>query len=332
MEISNPVLVLGSNSCSAVSFIDNLLSQGKKVIGISRSDEVIDVFRAYGKNKYLYNFTFHKIDLNFNANNIVEIVNKNKVECIINFAAQSMVAQSWSSPEDWYRTNLVGLTQLCNLLVSSSTLKKFIHFSTPEVYGSTIGWVEESFEFSPSSPYAISRAASDWHLKTYFEKTGFPVIITRAANVYGAHQKLYRIIPKTIINILKGSKIPLHGGGNSVRSFLYKDDVNSALDLIIQSGQVGHSYHISSQNTITILSLVNKIGRKLGVNISDYIEIATERLGKDHTYMLDSTKIRRELNWSDKISIDDGIDKTILWIKDNFEVLSKLSTEYMHKK
>lgn len=332
MDVSTPVLVLGSNSCSAVSYIDHLLTQGNKVIGISRSDETLEVFRAYAKNELLHNFKFYKMDLNSSANEIIELVIKNKVKNVINFAAQSMVAQSWSSPEDWYRTNLVGLSQICKLLGRASTLEKFIHFSTPEVYGSTAGWIKESFEFSPSTPYAISRAASDWHLKAYFEQAGFPVIITRASNVYGPHQKLYRIIPKTIISILKESKIPLHGGGNSIRSFLHKDDVNSALDLIIKNGRLGDSYHISTQKTITIRNLVNEIGIKLGVNIADHIEIESDRPGKDLAYMLDSTKIRSELDWIDTVDFRDGINETILWVKDNLKVLSNISTEYLHKR
>jgi len=325
-----PVLVLASNSFSASSYIDYLLTLGLKVIGCSRSSEVPKEFRPYYSNKYISNFTFHQIDLNNEPNKVTELVSKYEVENIFNFAAQSMVAQSWDYPEDWYQTNTLGLSNLLKLLLQEKSIKKFIHFTTPEVYGTTSGWIGESFNFFPSTPYAVSRAAGDWHLKCLFENYGFPVIFTRAANVYGPGQQLYRIIPKTILSALTYQKLPLHGGGKSIRSFIHINDVSSALTSIMDKGNPGDSYHISTNEIISIIELVQTLALLLDVAVEQLIEQEPERHGKDFAYQLSSEKIRSELGWRDKISLSAGLEDTLGWAKSNLDTLKVLPSTYKH--
>lgn len=332
MDKAKPILVFGSNSFSASSFIDNLLTQGYKVIGISRSKEIELVFRPYHRNRNLENFTFKQINLNNGNKEIAEIVNQNKIEYVLNFAAQSMVAQSWDYPEHWYQTNIVGLSEICNLLLKEKSIKKFVHFTTPEVYGSTSGWLKESFDFAPSTPYAVSRAAGDWHLKCLFENYGFPVIFTRAANVYGPGQPLYRIVPKTILSALTGQRLSLHGGGKSIRSFIHMNDVSSALISITADGKIGETYHISTNEMISIISLVEQVGSLLGVRVDELIEQGPERQGKDFAYQLSSEKLRTELSWSDKTTLQIGLLDTITWVKSNIDTLRVLPTTYEHKR
>jgi dTDP-glucose 4,6-dehydratase len=290
------------------------------------------VFALYKNNKNYENFTFQQVDLNSDSNAIAEIVSKHKVEFVFNFAAQSMVAQSWDSPEDWYQTNVVSLSLLGNLLIKEKSVKKFIHFTTPEVYGSTSGWLKESFNFAPSTPYAISRAAGDWHLKALFENNGFPVIFTRAANVYGSGQQLYRIIPKTILSALTGKKLSLHGGGKSIRSFIHINDVSTALIAIMNSGEVGQSYHISTNEMISIFDLVQELATLLGVEVNDLIEQGPERAGKDFAYQLSSEKIRSELGWRDEVTLVKGLEDTLDWAKSNLDTLKTLPDTYEHKR
>jgi len=329
---SKPILVLASNSFSAASFIDHLLTQGRKVIGVSRSNEISTVFRVYGRNPNLNNFIFHKIDLNIGANKIAELIREHKVENIFNFAAQSMVEQSWQFPDHWYQTNVVGLAELCNLLVREQSIKKFVHFTTPEVYGSTKGWIKESFEFLPSTPYAISRAAGDWHLRCLFDNYGFPVIFSRAANVYGPGQQLHRIIPKTIVSALTGEKLPLHGGGSSVRSFIHINDVSCALTSIMFKANPGETYHISTNEVISILDLVHLLASLLGRQIEEFIEVIPERSGKDFAYQLSTEKIRNELDWSDQISLEAGLQSVLNWVRSNLDTLKALPLSYEHKR
>ena len=332
MFTPSPILVLASNSFSGSSFVDHLLTAGYKVIGVSRSVEISPVFSLYKNNKNFKNFTFKQVDLNSDINSIVEIVSKHQVEFVFNFAAQSMVAQSWDSPEDWYQTNVVSLSLLGNLLIKEKSIKKFVHFTTPEVYGSTGGWLKESFNFAPSTPYAISRAAGDWHLKALFENYGFPVIFTRAANVYGPGQQLYRIIPKTILSALTGKKLSLHGGGKSIRSFIHINDVSTALTAIMNTGEVGQSYHISTNEMISIFDLVQELASLLGVEVDDLIEQGPERAGKDFAYQLSSEKIRNELGWCDQVTLGKGLEDTLAWAKSNLDTLKALPDTYEHKR
>lgn len=332
MDKSKPILILGSNSFSGSSFINELLSEEFNVIGVSRSEEINSVYCPYKRNINLHNFTFKQINLNGGFKAIAELVSQNKIEYIFNFASQSMVAQSWHLPEQWYQTNVIGLSELCNLLLKEKSIKKFVHFTTPEVYGSTSGWLKESFNFAPSTPYAISRAAGDWHLKCLFENYGFPVIFTRAANVYGPGQLLYRIIPKTILSALTGQKLSLHGGGKSIRSFIHINDVSSALSAIMLEGKIGDSYHISTNEMISIFELVETIALLLDVEVEELVEQVPERPGKDFAYQLSSEKIRTELSWSDKTTLQAGLADTLAWVKSNLDTLKVLPTTYEHKR
>ena len=332
MSKPGTVLVLGSNSFSGSNFVDSLLTAGYKVLGISRSSEVEMEFSGYGKNINLLNFTFHQLDINLDFERIVDLSIAANVREAVNFSAQSMVAQSWITPEDWYETNVVGMSKFLRELSRLTSLEKFINFSTPEVYGTTDEWIEENFDFYPTTPYAISRAAGDFHLNGLWQTFGFPVIFTRAANVYGPGQQLYRVIPRAILSGLLGMRIPLQGGGASIRSFIHINDVSKALLAILEAGRIGESYHISTNRLVSIKELLEIIALHLEVKFLDLVEVAPERAGKDFAYKLSSRKLRTELGWSDTINLEKGIDETIDWARANLEVLASQSTEYHHKR
>ena len=324
------VVVVGSNSFSGASFVDYLLNQGQKVIGTSRSKEPNDAMLPY-KWRDHQNFNFHQLDLNQDLHKIVDLIHAEKPEYVVNFAAQSMVGESWQNPDHWFMTNAVSTVKLHDALRKLDFLKRYVHISTPEVYGSCEGFVKEDFPFNPSTPYAVSRAAADMSLRTFRAAYDFPVVTTRAANVYGPGQQLYRIIPRTILFILLGKKIELHGGGSSTRSFIHMRDVSDATWKIAQHGVNGDTYHISTDEVISIRDLVAKICTKLGANFEDHVEIVGERLGKDSAYHLDSTKVRTELGWADQIKLDAGIDECISWVKGNLETLRNEPMNYIHK-
>jgi dTDP-glucose 4,6-dehydratase len=223
-------------------------------------------------------------------------------------------------------------SKLLTRINREAKLEKFIQFTTPEVYGSTNGWVTENFDFAPNTPYAISRAAGDWHLKALYDNFNFPVIFTRAANVYGAGQPLYRIIPRVIVSALTGRKIPLQGGGKSVRSFIHVDDVNRALGVILSQGLPGETYHISTKALVTIYELVEIIADKLDVRLKDLVDITPDRPGKDFAYQLDSQKIRTQLSWADSISLSEGLDMTIEWAVQNLDELRNMPLDYIHRR
>jgi dTDP-glucose 4,6-dehydratase len=325
------ILVLGSNSFSGNAYVAEL-SKTHRVVAVSRSARLNPALDRLTASSHLDNIDFEQWNLNEDPDKIIDLILEREIKTVINFAAQSMVGQSWEFPEDWYQANVTSFSKLLTKLSKVAQLDKFIQFTTPEVYGSTDGWVTENFNFAPNTPYAISRAAGDWHLKALYDNFGFPVVFTRAANVYGSGQPLYRIIPRVIVSALTGRKIPLQGGGKSVRSFIHIQDVNSALKAIQNLGIPGESYHISTNSLVTIRELVEVIAVKLGIDFEDLVEITPDRPGKDFAYQLDSTKIRSELLWEDTISLSQGIDLTIDWAKGNIEELSSMPLDYKHRK
>lgn len=327
------VLVIGSNSFSGASFIAHALETGAEVIGVSRSAEIAPVFLPYRwiSNDKQQHVSFHKIDLNLDLDVLMEIVDKFKPDYVVNFASQSMVAESWQNPDHWMMTNVVSTVRLHERLRKCDFLKKYLHISTPEVYGSCSGLVTEQYPYNPSTPYAVSRAAADMSLMTYFKQYNFPVVFTRAANVYGPGQQLYRIIPRTILFFLTGRKLQLHGGGHSVRSFIQIRDVSEGTLRVMRSASLGEIYHLSTTRNISIRDVVELIASRLRVSFDDHVEIVNERPGKDSAYLLDSAKARNTLGWQDYVSLEEGIDDTIAWVKDNFDSLLRQPFDYIHK-
>ena len=329
--MAEKVLVIGSNSFSGASFAAWLLGEGHSVIGVSRSDEPHKAFLPYrwiGKDPA---FRFERIDLNHDLDKLESLMRRERPAYVVNFAAQSMVGESWKNPEHWMMTNVVSAVRLHDRLRRMDFMERYVHVTTPEVYGSTEGFIKETAPFNPSTPYAVSRAAGDMSLRSYREAYGFPVVFTRAANVYGPGQQLYRVVPRTILFILLGRKLELHGGGHSRRSFIHVKDVSDATWRIAKKAPIGETYHISTDEIVTIRQLVERICAKLGVRFDDHVEVVGERLGKDAAYLLDSSKLRESLGWRDRISLDAGLDECIAWVKANMEDLRKQPFEYVHK-
>lgn len=329
--MSEKYLVLGSNSFSGASFVNFLLGQGEEVIGVSRSPEPHRAFlpyRWFGRDR---GFRFRRLDLNTQLDEIMDLVRTERPEYVVNFAAQSMVAESWKNPDHWFMTNVVATVRMHERLRHCNFMRKYVHVTTPEVYGSTNGFIREDAPFNPSTPYAVSRAAADMSLRTYFEAYRFPVVFTRAANVYGPGQQLYRIIPRTILFILLGRRLQLHGGGASRRAFIHIRDVSDATRRIAREAPLGETYHISTNEIVTIRELVERICHKLGASFEGSVEIVGERLGKDAAYMLDSTKLRSTFGWRESVSLDAGLGECIAWVKENLEELKQQPFEYIHR-
>lgn len=330
--------VIGSNSFSGSSFINFLTTKNYEVIGASRSKDIDNIFlpynwgNTYSKVCNKKNLKTYQIDLNKDLNKLMRLLDNYKPDYIINYAAQGMVAESWENPTHWYKTNLVSQVALHDELRKRTYLKKYIHITTPEVYGDTPNWIKENYDFSPTTPYAVSRASCDLHLLSFFKAYNFPVIFTRAANVYGPGQQLYRIIPRTILSCITGKKLNLHGGGYSERCFIHIDDVNNALFKLINEAEIGTSWHISTENSISIRNLVKKICSLMNVEFEDIVLDTEERLGKDQNYLLSSNLLRDKFNWKDKISLDEGIKDTIKWVEMNRLKIKNMSWEYQHKK
>lgn len=325
------VAVIGANSFSGSHFVKELLMRGSRVLGVSRSPEPENLFLPRLWQRVSGNYEFLQADINSQYELIRDSLERFRPRLVVNFASQGMVAESWITPWDWYQTNLVGLSKLTNVLESLRSLERYVHVTTPEVYGSTSDWISESFEFSPSTPYAVSRAAGDWHLMGLFREKKFPVLFTRAANVYGPGQQLYRIIPRAIAAALLGETLKLHGGGESVRSFIHIDDVVDATLRIAQRGEPGSSYHISTNETVSIRGLVTRILELTQTSFDDLVEDVPDRIGKDQGYLLSSKRLRQELGWSDRVTLDDGLGQVLGWMSSNLDRVRELPLSYQHK-
>jgi dTDP-glucose 4,6-dehydratase len=324
-------LVLGANSFSGSTFCDYVAEQGHDVIATSRSAQPNRAFLPYTWQERPGKVRFYQVDINQDLDRLKEIMEAERATHVINFAAQSMVGESWEHPDHWMMTNVVSTVRLHEMLRKLDFLDCYLHVTTPEVYGSTEGWVKEDHSFDPSTPYAVSRAAADMSLKTYRKQYDFPVVATRAANVYGPGQQLYRIVPRTILFALTGQTLQLHGGGVSTRSFIHMRDVCDATYRVAMRGRVGHTYHISTNELVSIKDLVTRIFTRMDVDPNEQIEVVGERPGKDTSYKLDSTKIREELGWQDTISLDQGIEDTIGWAESFKDTLTSVNPNYVHK-
>ena len=328
------ILVLGSNSFTGSHFINHILENtSAKVIGVSRSEEYNQLFLPYLYKKSRHkNLKIYQLDLNNQFTKLIEIINKEEPDVVVNYAAQGEVRNSWNWPEQWFQTNCMFVIKLANYLKDKKYLKKYVSISTPEVYGSTEKNIKENFNFSPSTPYAASKLSGDLFLLTLFKRYGFPVIMTRSANVYGIHQQLYRIIPRTIIYLKLGKKIELHGGGKAVRSFIHVRDVANATLKAIENDNIGEVYHLAEEEKeISIYSLVKKICNKMDYNFDESVSLTEENFGQDAIYSLNSSNARTELDWKPKIDFEEGINEVISWINENWEKIKDFPLDYMHK-
>ncbi len=323
-------VVIGSNSFSGSDFIDLILEKKLfNVIGISRSPEKSEIFLPY-KRHGVSRFKFFQMDLNQDLKKICRLLDDFKPQYVVNFAAQSEVAPSWEHPEHWFQTNTVALAGLINYLRSADYLKRYLHISSPEVYGSCEGTVTEKAPLNPSTPYAASKAAADLLLLTFVKNFNFPLITIRSTNVYGAHQQLFKIIPRSIINIRKGIKIHLHGGGKAVKSYIHIRDISRGELLALQKGKIGEIYHLSPERGISVKNAVKLICDKMKVDFAKATISVGERLGQDRAYVIDSSKIRR-LGWSEQVSLDQGLKDAISWIDKNWKVIKKMPSDYKHR-
>jgi dTDP-glucose 4,6-dehydratase len=320
--------VLGATSFGGRTVIESLLAQGYFVLGVARRGLPLEPYKI--KNVNPKNLNWLRADLVTENHLIIECINSFSPDYIIDFMGQGMVAESWVSPFQWYNTNVSKKSELLSKLDWQKFLKAYIRVSTPEVFGSVDELITEKHSFNPSTPYALSHASIDQHLALYASQTDFPFIIARYANFYGKGQQLYRIVPKALYYALTGQKLTLDGGGISERSFIYRDDIASSMNALIKNGKVGETYHFSDTKCISIKSLVQKIANCCGIDFKDFVQIGADRNGKDQKYLMSTAKAQEKLGWNSKTDLDEGITKTMTWIKKSKKFISPELLKYQH--
>ncbi|GIP21686.1 dTDP-glucose 4,6-dehydratase [Paenibacillus sp. J22TS3] len=249
---------------------------------------------------------------------------KEGVDVVVNFAAESHVDRSILDPNIFVMTNVVG-TQTLLELSRKYNIRKYVQVSTDEVYGSLgeTGLFSESTPLAPNSPYSASKAGADLLVRSYHETFGLPVNITRCSNNYGPYQFPEKLIPLMIINALNNKKLPVYGDGLNIRDWLYVEDHCRAIDLVIHKGVNGEVYNIGGNNEYTNIDIVKLILQMLD-RPESLIQYVDDRLGHDRRYAIDSTKIKRDLNWEPNYKFESGINQTVKWYLDNQDWWTKI--------
>lgn len=323
------VCILGAGGVFGNNLAHYLLSQNHEVMGIGRSPRKQECFSLGVE------YPYHSYHLTYELEYVLTNIDKFAPHVIVNFAAQGEGAASWGS-DNWrfYETNAVGLVRLVSELMKRSYLpgyrnaylNRFIQIGSSEVYGSVNEPVSERSPLNPTSPYSVSKAAFDLHLKCMFHVKQFPMNIIRPSNCFGPGQQLHRIIPKALICGLTGKKLPLHGGGIALKSYLHATDLSKAILLVAEKGTIGETYNVGPDNPTAIKEVVARCSTALNIPFEELCELAPERTGQDSCYWLDSTQIKN-LGWRQEIDWDSGLFQMIKWIKDYPELLT-MDTEY----
>ena len=259
------------------------------------------------------NYSFVKGNIT-NKKLMEKLISENDV--VVNFAAESFVDKSILDANPFLVSNIRGTYTILEVIKEQK--KKLLQISTDEVYGSLKSnfSAEEDTRFNPSSPYAATKAAAELLINSYNITYNCETIITRCTNNYGPRQYPEKLIPKIILLANQNKKIPIYGNGENIRDWLYVDDHCEAIIKVLNKGISGESYNISGNNEIDNITVVKKILQIMNKS-EDLIEFVEDRPGHDIRYSLDSTKIRRQLNWKEENCFDDGIKKTIEWYLDN---------------
>jgi len=315
------IIVTGGLGFIGSNLIEILLNKNYFVINLDKVTYSSNFYntKEYSKNK---NYKFIKLDIG--SKNLKKILFKHKPVCIFNLAAETHVDRSIDKPDDFIKSNIVGVYNLLESFKEFSRKNKtrLVHISTDEVYGDILkGRSSEKYAYKPSSPYAASKAASDHLVYSYIRTYNIPAIVTNCSNNYGPKQHPEKLIPKLIYNIINNLPLPIYGKGTNSREWIYVKDHCEALIKVFLKGKIGEFYNIGSNKNLNNLEVTNKllnrskklfkIGNKVKINF------VKDRPGHDVRYALNSDKIKSKLNWRPKTNFEKGILSTIKWYVDN---------------
>ncbi|MCC6221850.1 MAG: dTDP-glucose 4,6-dehydratase [Deltaproteobacteria bacterium] len=317
------ILVTGGAGFIGSNFVRWLLDGEGKDFG-SHSVVVLDAL-TYAGNLANLDGLEHRSDYRFFKGDIRDrelvsrIVSEQKIDAVVNFAAESHVDRSIVDSLSFVRTNVEG-TQVLLDVARELGVSRFLQVSTDEVYGSLgpEGRFVETTPLHPNSPYSASKAAADLLVLASYSTFGLPVLVSRCSNNYGSFQFPEKLIPLFITNALNDEPLPLYGDGKNVRSWLHVDDHSRALMLILERGRVGEIYNVGGacESEVENAFVTTEILRILDKppTLVRYVE---DRLGHDRRYAVDYSKIKAELGWEPRIDFKSGLLKTVSWYIEN---------------
>jgi dTDP-glucose 4,6-dehydratase len=319
------VAILGGGSCFALNLAKHFSECGIEHFGIGRSPR-----KTASMWPIEHHYRYHSLHVIDQLAAVMAVLDTEKPDVIVNFAAQGEGAASFgSNAPDFFRTNTWGLSRLVLELQKRDYLKRFVHIGSSEVYGSPDHPALESDLLNPTSPYSVSKAAFDQYLESMWRTQKFPMNIVRPSNCYTPGQQLHRIIPKAIICALKGEKLQLHGGGMAQKSYLHSSDLSRAILQIIDKAPLGWIYNVGPDAPVTIRTVVELTAAACGVSFADLAAEVPDRMGQDSRYYLDVTKAKA-LGWQQTISLDAGIASMVAWVRQYPDLLT-MDTAYRHR-
>ena len=271
-----------------------------------------------------------------------------KPRAVYHLAAESHVDRSIDGPADFVQTNLVGTFTMLDAAYqywreldgAAKDAFRFLHISTDEVYGELgpDGQFSETSPYDPNSPYSASKAGSDHLARAWHRTYGLPVLVTNCSNNYGPYQFPEKLLPVVILNALNGRDLPVYGKGENIRDWLYVEDHATALQQVIADGAVGETYMIGGRAERTNIDMVRSICRIMDKKFpgkaphENLIRFVTDRPGHDARYAVDCAKIEAELGWSQSLTLETGLEKTVSWYLDNLDWVKAVSKDYSQQR
>lgn len=303
-------------------------------------ENLADVEAEFGGKRYF----FEKTDI-CDLKEITRIFEHYNIDTVIHFAAESHVDRSIFGPEAFVKTNVTGTFTLLEAArrywTKDGSMRNdvlFHHVSTDEVYGSLgeTGYFREDTPYDPRSPYSASKAASDHLVMAYHHTYGMPITLSNCTNNYGPYQFPEKLLPLMISNIKEGKNLPVYGKGDNIRDWIYVEDHNRAVWLIVTKGKRGEKYNIGGENEWQNIKLLHKLieltAKETGKSVEEIEKTITyvkDRPGHDKRYAIDCTKIKNELGWQRKMTFEEGLKETVKWyLKNTSWIENILSGEY----
>ena len=325
------ILITGGSGFIGKNFIKSLLNKNKihKIINVDLNKK---------------NFFFHskvkniKSDIG-NKKNIISILKNYNPSFIVNFAAHTHVDRSIYEPINFIRNNILKTAIFFEAIREEYSKNKnfrILHVSTDEVYGS-LKSKEKSFseknKYFPNNPYSASKASADHLAQSYFKTFKFPILISNCSNNYGPFQNPEKLIPLIINNCINKKNIPIYGKGDQVRDWLHVEDHCSALWKILRKGRLGENYNIGGTEECTNLYITLEICKIMdefindGENSKNLIKFVKDRPGHDFRYSINYDKLKNELKWKPKVSLQKGLYNTVKWYLQSYKWLKNQNTK-----
>jgi len=312
-------LITGGCGFIGSNYINHLFNNKKvkKIINLDILYYCADIFNIKEDVRNSDRYDFIKGDLN-DYELIVKLLVKYKITHIVHFAAQSHVDNSFNDSLQYTYDNVKGTHTLLEAIKNTNKNIVMLHFSTDEVYGETDNnEMDESSILCPTNPYSASKAAAEMYVRAYIYSYKLKIIISRGNNVFGYNQYPEKLIPKFINLLRDGGKCTIHGKGETIRNFIFVDDVCTAIDHIVNRGTLGQVYNIGSDHNYerSVIDVTKLLVKKIknDDDYTKYIEMVEDRPFNDKRYLISNDKLK-ELGWEQKVNFENGIDLLLKYI------------------